>query len=268
LYPITSCTALADDGFNVVYDLANSNYTVTKAPLTVTADNKSRLFGQANPPLTATLSGFVLGQTLATSGVTGAADCTTTAMPFSTGGSYPITCTQGTLSSANYSFGPFVPGTLTVGYSQPCITGVRSLPLTVTAGQSICIGAGAVVAGPITVNPGGAIDIEGGTIATQLRSTGATAFRMCGVGNFSGPLTITGTTGLVLIGGDAATGPCAGNRITGPVSITGNTGGVEFNSNNVTGSLVITGNTGSVPPPDTGPVHAVGNTVTGPKTIQ
>jgi hypothetical protein len=91
---------------------------------------------------------------------------------------------------------------------------------------------------------------------------------MCGVGNFSGPLTITGTTGLVLIGGDAATGPCAGNRITGPVSITGNTGGVEFNSNNVTGSLVITGNTGSVPPPDTGPVHAVGNTVVGPSTIQ
>ena len=40
-----------------------------------------------------------------------------------TGGSYPITCTQGTLTAANYSFGPFVPGTLTVGYSQPCITG-------------------------------------------------------------------------------------------------------------------------------------------------
>ena len=61
-YPITTCTGLADDGFNVVYDYANSNYTVTKAPLTVTADNKSRLFGQPNPPLTATLSGFVLGQ--------------------------------------------------------------------------------------------------------------------------------------------------------------------------------------------------------------
>ena len=71
LVPDHDCSGLADDGFNVVYDYANSNYTVTKAPLTVTADNKSRLFGQANPPLTATLSGFVLGQTLATSGVTG-----------------------------------------------------------------------------------------------------------------------------------------------------------------------------------------------------
>ena len=94
-YPITSCSGLADDGFNVVYDYAGSSYTVTKAPLTVTADDQSRLFGAANPPLTATLSGFVLGQTLATSGVTGQASCTTTATPFSPGGGYPITCTQG-----------------------------------------------------------------------------------------------------------------------------------------------------------------------------
>ena len=44
-----TAAGLADDGFNVVYDYANCNYTVTKAPLTVTADNKSRLFGQAEP---------------------------------------------------------------------------------------------------------------------------------------------------------------------------------------------------------------------------
>jgi hypothetical protein len=90
---------------------------------------------------------------------------------------------------------------------------------------------------------------------------------MCGA-TFAGPFTVSGTTGLVLIGGDAATGPCAGNGLTGPITITGNLGGVEFNSNNVTGTLRITGNTGSVPPPDTGPVHAAGNTVVGPTTIQ
>jgi hypothetical protein len=268
VYPIVRCQGLADDGFNVVYDYANSSYTVTKAPLTVTADPQSRLFGQSNPPLTATLSGFVLGQNLATSGVTGQASCTTTATQFSPAGTYPITCTVGSLSAANYSFGPFVDGTLTVGYSQPCITGARALPLTVGPGQAICIGAGAIVSGPITVSPGGALDIEGGQLAGTLRSTGASAFRMCGA-SFSGPVTVTGTTGLVLIGGDAATGPCVGNALTGPVTITGNTGGVEFNSNHVTGPLTITGNTGSVPPPDTGPVHAENNTVVGPKpTIQ
>ena len=46
--------------------------------ITVTAVNVSRASGAANPPLTAKLSGFVLGQTLATSGVTGSASCTTT----------------------------------------------------------------------------------------------------------------------------------------------------------------------------------------------
>ena len=266
-YPITSCSGLADDGFNVVYDYANSNYTVTKAPLTVTADNQSRLFGQNNPALTATLTGFVLGQNLGTSGVTGQASCTTTAMQFSPAGTYPITCTQGSLAAQNYSFGPFVPGTLTITYSQPCITGSQAVPMTVRSGQAVCIASGAVVSGPITVQPGGAIDIEGGTISGPITSTGATAFRMCGA-NYSGPLKVTGTTGLVLVGGDAATGPCAGNGLTGPVTLTNNTGGVEFNSNRVTGGVTITGNTGSVPPPDTGAVHASGNTIVGPSNIQ
>src|SRR5262249_38265036 len=35
---------------------------VNRAPLTVTADNKAKVYGQANPALTARYSGFVLGQ--------------------------------------------------------------------------------------------------------------------------------------------------------------------------------------------------------------
>jgi hypothetical protein len=81
--------------------------------LTVTADAKSRPFGQANPPLTATISGFVNGQTLATSGVTGSPACTTIADIGSPAGTYPITCSIGTLASAAYTFA-FAPGVLTV----------------------------------------------------------------------------------------------------------------------------------------------------------
>ena len=36
---------------------------MTTALLTVTADHQSRLFGSANPPLTATITGFAPGQT-------------------------------------------------------------------------------------------------------------------------------------------------------------------------------------------------------------
>jgi hypothetical protein len=89
---------------------------VTPAPVTVTANNVTRPFGAANPSLGATISGFVFGQTLATSGITGAPACITPATPTSPPGTYPITCTQGTLTASNYSFPPanFVPGTLTV----------------------------------------------------------------------------------------------------------------------------------------------------------
>jgi len=40
------------------------NLTVTKAPLTITADNKSKPYLSANPPLTFTSSGFVYGETV------------------------------------------------------------------------------------------------------------------------------------------------------------------------------------------------------------
>jgi len=257
---------LVDAGSTVVYDYSDSSYQVTKAPLTVTADAKSRLFGLANPPLTATVSGFVLGQTLGTSGVTGSASCTTTAMVFSAGGPYAITCTIGTLAAMNYSFGPFVPGTLTVTYTGQCITTKHKGSLTVASGQAICVGAGGNVAGPLTVNAGGRLDIEGGTVGGPVKSTGAGVIRLCGAA-ITGPFSVTGSTGLVLAGGDAATGACAGDTISGPVDLESNTAGVEFNGNTVGGPLTIKNTSGTLPPPDLGSVHAQGNTVSGPVKI-
>jgi hypothetical protein len=88
--------------------------TITPAPLTVKANDVTLAAGQAMPTFTATLTGFVNSETLATSGVTGIAVCTTTATSASAAGTYPITCTQGSLSATNYTFGPYVGGTLTI----------------------------------------------------------------------------------------------------------------------------------------------------------
>jgi hypothetical protein len=104
---------VGDAAYGGIY-MAPVTFNISKAPLTVTAVNASRPQGSANPPLTSRLSGFVLGQKLATSGVTGSASCTTTATTSSPPGTYPITCKVGTLSAANYSFAKFVKGTLTV----------------------------------------------------------------------------------------------------------------------------------------------------------
>ena len=240
--------------------------TVAPAPLTVTATSFTRLFGQPNPPLTATLSGFVNDEAAATSGVTGAASCSTLAMQFSPNGTYAIVCTAGTLAAANYAFATFVPGTLTVAPSSSCLTGSLVGPLVVAAGRAVCLGAGARQTGPVTVQRGGSLDLEGASVTGPIGATGAAVIRICGA-TMTGPLSANGGTGLVLVGGDAATGPCAGNRIVGPVSLGGNTAGVELNGNAVTGPVTISGTTGTLPPPDPGSVHAAGNTVVGPVKI-
>jgi fibronectin-binding autotransporter adhesin len=85
--------------------------TVTKATLTVTADNKSRYTGEANPPLTYTITGYQNGENSGV--VSGTPNLSTTADINSPVGAYTITCTTNDLSATNYDFTP-VNGTLTV----------------------------------------------------------------------------------------------------------------------------------------------------------
>ena len=74
---------------------SNPNYTVTKTDwtlhidpkaATVTADNKTKTYGDDNPALTATVTGTVNGDTLSFT-------LATTALKFSNVGDYPITVT-------------------------------------------------------------------------------------------------------------------------------------------------------------------------------
>ncbi len=78
--------------------------SITKAPLLVTGDNATRPYGAANPLLSVTITGFVNGETLASSGVAGTANVTTPATTASLAGFYPIVPALGTLNSENYNF--------------------------------------------------------------------------------------------------------------------------------------------------------------------
>jgi uncharacterized protein (TIGR03437 family) len=93
------------------FALTNTGGTVSKPVLTVTANNASKVAGAALPTFTATITGFVNGDTLAV--VSGAPSLTTTATAGSPAGTYPIIAALGTLSAANYTF-TFVNGALTV----------------------------------------------------------------------------------------------------------------------------------------------------------
>jgi hypothetical protein len=79
--------------------LSSAAADIMPATLTVTADNLSRASGTANPTLTANYSGFINGETLATSDVTGSPSLTTVATINSVAGSYPIVAATGTLAS-------------------------------------------------------------------------------------------------------------------------------------------------------------------------
>ena len=108
-----------------VTDSANNTATcalsliVSKATLTVTANNASKTYGAANPTFATGYSGFVNGDTQSV--LSGNPSLTTTATNSSPVGSYAITATAGNLSSANYTF-TFVPGTLTVNKATLTVT--------------------------------------------------------------------------------------------------------------------------------------------------
>jgi hypothetical protein len=111
-----SFTVGAASNYDIHTHTAANGLTVNKATLTVTAENKTKLLNAPLPPLTAAITGFKNGETLATSGVTGSPSLTTTATATSPVGSYPITAALGTLASNNYSF-IFVNGTLLIQYA-------------------------------------------------------------------------------------------------------------------------------------------------------
>ena len=94
--------------------------TIAKRALTVTAEAKSRGYGQEDPAFTATLSGFVGTDTVAL--VSGSPKFSAAATESSVPGAYAITPTAGSLTATNYSFGTFTPANLTITAQAATVT--------------------------------------------------------------------------------------------------------------------------------------------------
>lgn len=109
--------AISGSGFsssNYAISYVPSTLTVNKAALTVVAADASRTYGAANPTFTTTLTGFVNGETLASSGVTGSGSATSVAISSSNVGNYAIIPTASGYASNNYDFTGITNGRLTV----------------------------------------------------------------------------------------------------------------------------------------------------------
>jgi len=128
VYPIV--LSGGSETVNYEITLVNGTLTINEAPLTVTAVNASRAYGEANPEFELVYEGFVNGED--------ASVLTTPVSPFtsankeSVAGEYPIMLSGG--EAANYEI-KLVNGTLTVGKQTPVIT--WTTPEAITYGTAI-----------------------------------------------------------------------------------------------------------------------------------
>ena len=109
-------TASATFGGDANHDpcvTTTADFTIAKAPLTVTAANTQRMYGAANPAVGYMLTGFIAPDTAAM--VSGNAVCTTSGAAGPNAGTYlnANSCAAGSLQAANYNF-TFAAGTLTI----------------------------------------------------------------------------------------------------------------------------------------------------------
>jgi MBG domain (YGX type) len=99
--------SLTDPNYKITY--VPGKLTITPAPLTITADDKTKVYGAALPALTASYSGFVNGDTAAS--LTTRPTLSTTATAASRAGTYRITAAGA--ADSNFSI-TYVPGKLTI----------------------------------------------------------------------------------------------------------------------------------------------------------
>jgi uncharacterized protein YjbI with pentapeptide repeats len=113
--------------------------------------------------------------------------------------------------------------------------------LVVKTGQSVLVSPKATIDGGVTIEEGGALDVEGATINGQITTSKATLLRVCGASINGGGVASNGTGKVVIGEGISA---CPGSRINGSLTVTGNSAGVQIVGNMIGGALTVTANAG------------------------
>ena len=169
-YPLTASGAI-DNNYTISY--VAGTLTIGKAALTITADNQNSVYGSAPPALTASYSGFVNGDNVAS--LTTAPTITTTGTASSPAGAYPIIA-NGAID-ANYAIS-YVAGTLIIGKAA----------LTITAdNQSIAHGSPIPV---LTASYNGFVNGDNAASLTTAPTITTTGTSSSPVGNY--PITASG----------------------------------------------------------------------------
>ena len=176
----------------------NVSITVLPAPLTLTVDNKSKVYGESLPQLTASYAGFVLGQ--GTNVLTSLATLSTTATSSSNAGTYVITASGA--AGANYAVS-VVDGILLI--TPALTTGLVVASANPAApGATVIFTATVSAVAPGSGTPAGSIlfRVDGTLASTAVLSAGAATFTTSSlphgshtvVAEFAGNLNFVGTT--------------------------------------------------------------------------
>jgi hypothetical protein len=134
--------------------------------------------------------------------------------------------------------------------------------LVVRGGEADLLASSAKVSGTVTVQPGGALDIEGAAVSGGLKAKGVVLLRICGA-TVGGGVSVKGATGSVVIGDndecatdkftksvnvadDMAGVTIAGDVFGNSLAVKENQGGVTVAEDKVAKNLTVTGNTGTI----------------------
>ena len=207
---------------------ATQSFQVTPAPLTVTANNATRVYGAANPVFSGTVIGAVNGDTFTET-------FTTTATASSNPGTYPIV--------------PAITGANLANYTATTANGT----LTVTAATSTTAATTIKISAPSTAIYGSAVTLSAAVTSASGTPTGTVTFytgtTSLGVGTLNAGVATLSTTALP-VGTDSVTAVYAGS---------GNFAGSTASSVTVTVALAVGASATTLNAP---PSAAYGTTVT------
>src|SRR5205823_772909 len=190
-----------DTNYTISY--VNGTLTINPAALTLTADNKSQIYGGTQPALSYTAAGLVNGDTTASLSTQPALS---TAPASSNAGSYPIPI--GSAVDPNYTIS-YVNGTLTI----------NPAPVTVIADPPLLLNGTRLYDGT-TNAPASILNMANLLAGAQVTLSGTGVLTGTGLNNG------TSNPGFASIGTLSLSGPDAGNytlaNITTPVLVNGN----------------------------------------------
>jgi hypothetical protein len=237
-----ACSITASQAGNSTYSAAPNaiqGFTVSKAALTVTAQNATITYPGASPAFSANITGFVnsdLSSVVTGSSAFVSSAATTNGKP--NAGTWVITPSVGTLAASNYAFG-FSTGVLTVNQALLSIT---------ASGQTITYGTAAnLVAGAGTVTVTGLVNGDSGTPGLSTSATVSFTFPNAGTWNIipaAGTIP-SGNYNITLNNGTLTVNKLAISVTAKPQTITyGNAANLAAGSGTVTVATLVAGDTG------------------------